>query len=260
MGAYGRHRKHVENLGTFRRAASDSKLTLVEAYATVIEPDSGVERFRLLVLVDVTERELLKREELARATQEKDTLLRELQHRVNNSLQIVKALIRLEARNAREGMTPNLDRIASRVQALSALYDALSVDHKGQEVDLGEYLSQIASAAMRSHAKEGVVLDLKVESCMVSINIAMPTGLVVNEVMTNAFKYAFAGRESGTITLRCLREDQRCSILIGDDGVGPPPTPLGPHGTKSAPLSCSLCLKTQRQGSTSIRNLVRALS
>jgi PAS domain S-box-containing protein len=225
-----------EFLGTFRRDVGDTKLTLVEGYGTLIEPESGTERFRLVVLVDVTERELLQREEQARTAHEKDTLLKELQHRVRNSLQIITALIRLEARNAREGKTPNFERIASRIQALSALYEALSADEKGQRVDLGEYLSQIASAAMRSHAKEGVTLDLKVESCIVSINIAMPTGLVVNEVMTNAFKYAFAARERGTITLRCLREGERCSILIGDDGVGLPPGSSWPPPDKISTL------------------------
>ena len=211
-----------EFLGTFLRETVDTKLTLVEAYATIIESENGTDRFRLVVLVDVTERELLQREELVRTANEKDTLLRELQHRVRNSLQIITALIRLEARSAQEGKTPNFDRIASRIEALSVLYKALSADGKSQVVDLGEYLSEIASAAMRSHAKEGVVLDLKVESCMVSVNVAMPAGLVVNEVMTNAFKHAFVGRQRGTITIRCLREDRWCSIVIGDDGIGLP--------------------------------------
>jgi two-component sensor histidine kinase len=211
-----------EFLGTFRREAVDARLTLVEAYATVIETEGGTERFRLAVLVDVTERELQHREELARAANEKDTLLKELQHRVRNSLQIVTALVRLEARNARQGKTPDFDRIASRIGALSVLYKALLNDGNKQEVDLGEYLSGIASASMSSHAKEGIVLDLKVESCMVTISIAMATGLVVNEVMTNAFKYAFVGRQQGTIKLRCLREGERCAILIGDNGIGLP--------------------------------------
>jgi PAS domain S-box-containing protein len=210
-----------EFLGTFRREASDTKLTLVEAYATVVESENGAERFRLAVLVDITERELLQ-QELERASRDKDVLLKELQHRVRNSLQIITALVRLEARNARQGKTLNFDSIASRIQALSILYDALSSDLKGREVDLGEYLSQIASAAMRSHAKEGILLDLKVESCMVSVNVAMPAGLVVNELMTNAFKHAFAGREHGTITLHCLREGGGCSILVADNGVGLP--------------------------------------
>jgi PAS domain S-box-containing protein len=229
-----------EFLGTFRRAATDTKLTLVEAYATTIDREDGPGHFRLVVLVDVTDRELLYREESERYARDKDTQLKELQHRVKNSLQIITALVRLEARNAREGKTVDFDSIASRIQSLSLLYDALSGNSNGQEVDVGEYLSKIASAAMSSYAKEGIVLDLKVESCMTSVNVAMPTGLVVNEIMTNAFKHAFSGRERGTITVRCLRHNDLCSITVADDGVGLQPALWPPPGKISTLIVQSL--------------------
>jgi PAS domain S-box-containing protein len=225
-----------EFLGTFRRETADTKLTLIEAYATLIDSENDSEHFRLVVLVDITERELLQREEIERQLRDKDTLLKELQHRVKNSLQIITALVRLEARNAREGKTVNFDSIASRIQALSILYDALSANVKDHEVDLGEYLSAIASAAMRSHAKVGIRLDLKVESCPVSVNVAMPTGLVVNEIMTNAFKYAFSERQSGTVMVHCLRQNNSCSVLVADDGVGFPPDYTWPPAGKISAL------------------------
>ena len=74
----------------------------------------------------------------------------------------------------------------------------------GDEVDLGVYLSQIASAVTRSHAVEGIRPDLKVNAYPVSVDVAMPTGLVVNELLTNALKHAFVGRDGGTVTLIAL--------------------------------------------------------
>jgi len=94
---------------------------------------------------------------------------------------------------------------------------------QSQEIDLGIYLSEVASAVMRSHAVEGIRLDLKVDSYSVSVNVAMPTGLVVNELLTNALKHAFVGRNNGTITLRCLVDDKGCRVVVADDGVGLPP-------------------------------------
>jgi two-component sensor histidine kinase len=91
-----------------------------------------------------------------------------------------------------------------------------------QQIDLGAYLSQVASAVMRIHALDGVRLNVKVDSYLVSENVAMPAGLVVNELMTNALKHAFAGRDGGTITLHCLVEADRCRVIIADDGVGLP--------------------------------------
>src|SRR5262249_51518413 len=211
-----------EFIGVFRIETPDTKLTLIEAYVTTIESAESADQFRLAVLVDVTERELSYREQFERHVGDKDLLLKELQHRVRNSLQIITALIRLEARNAQAGRIPDFDRTASRIEALSILYDRLSSDIKMTVVDLGEYLSRIASASMQSYARPGIRLDMKVDSCLVSVNIAMPTGLVVNEVMTNAFKYAFEGRDSGVITLRCVHQGDSCSIILADDGVGLP--------------------------------------
>ena len=77
------------------------------------------------------------------------------------------------------------------MEALGLLYDALSNDSQDETIDLGVYLSQVAAAVMRVHAPEGIRLDLKVDTWPVSINVAMPAGLVVNELLTNSLKHAF---------------------------------------------------------------------
>ncbi|MER8789947.1 ATP-binding protein [Mesorhizobium sp. M0983] len=115
-----------------------------------------------------------------------------------------------------------VERLAGRVDALAILYQALSADEQKAEVDLGVYLSQIASAVMTSHAVQGIRLDMKVDTYPVSINVAMPTGLVVNELLTNALKHAFLGREGGTITLRSVVDGDGFRIVVADDGIGLP--------------------------------------
>src|ERR1700720_408224 len=75
---------------------------------------------------------------------------------------------------------------------------------------------------MRSYAVEGIRLDLKVDAYPVSVNVAMPTGLVVNELLTNALKHAFVGRDGGTITLHSLSDGNGCRVIVADDGVGLP--------------------------------------
>lgn len=224
-------------LGTFRGTIERTGRALLEAYVTRVEArESSDDYFRLTVVVDVVQRDPADQDRLDRELRDKDMQLREIQHRVRNSLQIITALVRLEGRNAREGKAPDFENITSRIQALSLLYDGLSASGTTRIVDLGEYLSAIASAGMRSHAKEGILLDMKVESFPVSINIAMPAGLVVNEAMTNAFKHAFSGRETGTIELRCLREGELCAVSIADDGQGLPPGTTWPPAGKIAAL------------------------
>jgi two-component sensor histidine kinase len=196
---------------------------LVEAYAGVIEDEASTEKYRIAALVDVTERARAQREEFARTIRDKDLLLKEIQHRVKNNLQLITALIRLEARTERGGDKVNLERLASRIEALQFLYQAMTAAPPGQEIDLGQYLGQIAAGVMKAHAVEGIRLDVKVEASPVSINVAMPVGLAVNELLTNAFKYAFAGREGGVITLQCLRTAPNTyRVVVADDGIGLP--------------------------------------
>ncbi len=199
------------------------KVLIVEAYASLIENEDETENYRIVALIDVTERSCAQREEFSRRLKDKEMLLLELQHRVRNNLQLITAMIHLEARYLRDGETVNLERLAGRIESLQILYRDLAPEGWGRAIDLGHYISQIASAVMHTYGVDGIRLDLKVDHALASINVGMPVGLIVNELMTNAFKYAFAGRENGTITIRCLHEDDaNYRIVVADNGVGLP--------------------------------------
>ena len=209
-------------VGTFKLRGAGPEPAVVDVYSNAIENDDGVPCFRLVALVDVTAHQPVDREALEDRIREKDTLLRELQHRVKNNLQMITALIRLETRNDTVVDSKSLERLAGRVESLAILYRILSAEEHKDEVDLGIYLSQVASAAMTAYAIEGIRIDLKLDAYPVSINVAMPTGLVVNELLTNAFKHAFVGRSGGTIKLQSVVDGDGCRVIVADDGVGLP--------------------------------------
>jgi two-component sensor histidine kinase len=214
-----------DHIGTFRMEAdgSDDGITL-DAWSNIIHDDDGAAMFRLVALAAVKPQSRPDLEAFEKRVQEKDVLLRELQHRVKNNLQMITALIRMESRNALDDETgESFSRLAGRVSALALLYRSLAPDKPAESVDLGIYLSQIATAVMQAHAVEGIRLDLKVDTWPVSINVAMPAGLVVNEVLTNSLKHAFVGRPGGTITLHSLVDPEGCQVVIADDGIGLPP-------------------------------------
>lgn len=191
----------------------------VDAWSNIIQDDDGHPIFRLVALAEVRRSDSAL---LEHQIQEKDILLQELQHRVKNNLQMITALIRLEARNLSDSeASPRFDRLAGRVAALAQLYKSLE-NGTTESVDLGVYLSQVALAVMEAHAVEGIRLDLKVDSWPVSVDVAMPTGLVVNELLTNSLKHAFIGRDGGTITLHGLVDGKGCRVVVADDGVGLP--------------------------------------
>jgi PAS domain S-box-containing protein len=219
-------------VGTFKIERSDENATIVDVYSNVIEDDSGKPCYRLAALIDVgAHRQQV--EEFERANREKDTLLLEVQHRVKNNLQMITALMRIEARNAQGKMdTSAFDRLAGRIESIQILYGLLSDQGAENVIDLGVYLSRVASAVLQAHAVEGIRLDLKVDVYPVSVNVAMPTGLVVNELLTNALKHAFVGRSGGTITLHSLTNAKGCRIIVADDGVGLPEGVIWPKRGK----------------------------
>ena len=209
-----------EFIGTFR--LERPKNLVVEGYAGLIENEDGSENYRIVALIDVTERAHKEREDFVRQLRDKDVLLKEVQHRVKNNLQLVVALIRLEARNEYKGNKINLTALAGRIESLQLLYHTLTGDAAGNEVDLGYYLSQIASAVVSAYAVDGIRLDLKVDHAPVSINVALSIGLLVNELVTNSFKHAFANRGAGVISIECLRNEDRYTVVVADDGAGLP--------------------------------------
>jgi two-component sensor histidine kinase len=221
-----------EYIGTFTIDCRGEPLE-VDAWSNVIESEEGLPLFRLVALAKTGQRIRVAGEQHEQLLRNKDTLLRELQHRVKNNLQMITALIRMEARNLPDGETgERFDRLAGRINSLALLYDLLSGECVNDGVDLGVYLSKVASSVMEAHAVEGIRLELKVDTWPVSINVAMPTGLVVNELMTNALKHAFAGREGGTITLSSLVDETGCRVVVSDDGVGLPPGEVWPRPGK----------------------------
>lgn len=208
-----------EYLGTFATPSNAESPSDVDAWSNTIVDDAGIPLFRLVAIAATSSGQTGT--ELATTLAEKDVLLKELQHRVKNNLQMITALIRMEARNAQhpdEG--ERFNRLAGRVDALTILYRSLSDTNAEETVDLGTYVSQIASAVMAAHAVQGIRLDMKVDTWPVSVNIAMPVGLVVNELMTNALKHAFKGRDGGEIVLRCVVNEAGCRISVADDGIG----------------------------------------
>jgi two-component sensor histidine kinase len=226
-----------DHLGAFIIRHGDAELK-VDAWSNVIEDDNGTPAFRLVALVAGAPSEGAVLDNLEARVREKDTQLLELQHRVKNNLQMITALIRIEARGVSDRSTgEGFDRLAGRIEALGLLYRALGDSVGAGVIDLGIYLSEIASAVMRAHALEGIHLDLQVDTWLVSLDVAMPVGLVVNELLTNALKHAFQGRPGGLISLHCTTDARGgCQVVVADDGVGLPPGYTWPKAGKLSAL------------------------
>jgi len=244
-----------DHLGSFTLLQGDAELK-VEAWSNIIKDDDGQPAFRLVALVAGAPSEGSVVDDLEARVREKDTQLLELQHRVKNNLQMITALIRIEARGVSDRSTgEGFDRLAGRIEALGLLYRALGDSVGAGVIDLGIYLSEIASAVMRAHALEGIHLDLQVDTWLVSLDVAMPVGLVVNELLTNALKHAFQGRPGGLISLHCTTDAEGgCRVVVADDGVG---LPAGYTWPKAGKLS-ALIVRSLLQNAAAQMNVTSA--
>ena len=208
-----------EYIGTFTITREVGAIN-VDVWSNTIENDVGEPIYRLVAMAFAPVPSAGDSVQ-SKALDSKDIQLKELQHRVKNNLQMINSLIRMEARSLPNNVSAeSFSRLAGRIHALAVLYEALSHDRSDDTVDLGAYLGQIASSVMQAHGVEGIRLDTKIDTWPVSINVAMPAGLVVNEVLTNSLKHAFKGREGGVIKLHSLIDEEGCHITIADDGVG----------------------------------------
>ena len=180
----------------------------------------------LLAIEDVTERVRLEREH-AIAGERIGMLLHELTHRVKNSLQIIAAMVSIEARSHKSGEgKAALERVSHRIGALGQLYSQLSKANTVEAVDAATYLDELCRDLIASVHKEGgtsIVLETDIESELLPTDRAITIGLMVNELVTNALKYAFPGDTKGTVLVTLKRAPGELRLTVSDDGKGVDP-------------------------------------
>lgn len=165
---------------------------------------------------------------------EKELLLRELQHRVKNDLQVIIGIIGLQMRRAKSvEAQEQLEAVSGRIDSLRLVHDHLYKAQGLEQLDLGDYLRTLASDRFRMHGHDPdgpIRLELQVEPLSADRDLAMPLGLIANEFITNSFKHAFP-RGAGTIRLTVARLGERqARLTLEDDGAArgaPPETGTG---------------------------------
>jgi two-component sensor histidine kinase len=144
----------------------------------------------------------------AAEAQRREILLREMQHRVKNNFQLVLSSISIQKRRSQGAEVHRaLDHVASRINAISLAHDQLAPRHEGQTVRLSDYIRALCSAIRQQ--TEDVEVDVESDELELSIDRALPVGLILNETAMNSIKHAF-GPDGGRITVR----------LVGGIGFG----------------------------------------
>jgi PAS domain S-box-containing protein len=215
-------RKTIEAFEVEHIVPSIGRRTMVLNARKVCQPDDKVQQI-LVAIEDVTERTRLEREQAA-AHKRIGMLLQELTHRVKNSLQFITAMVMIEARRHKSGAgKAALERVSHRIEALGQLYAKLSKADTVEAVDAAAYLDELCRDLIESIQREGntsIVLKTDIASELLPTDQAIPLGLIVNELVTNAVKYAFSGEAKGTVMVTPKRVHGELRLTVADDGQG----------------------------------------
>ena len=185
----------------------------------------GGNRF-VIVVRDITERK--KKEETLRSSlAEKDVLLKEIHHRVKNNMQVISSLVDLQAEEVKdEAMCDVFRDVVHRVRSMAMVHEKLYQSEDFARVEFADYTRSLLGYLWRAQgtAKPGLDLEMDLHPVYLPVSEAVPCGLMLNELFTNALKHAFVGRSSGKVTVSLGSNAQRKVVLsVKDDGIGLPP-------------------------------------
>jgi len=157
---------------------------------------------------------------------EKEVLLREIHHRVKNNLQVVSSLLDMQARRARtEDSIDVLTESKNRINAMALIHAQLYESRDLAEINMKGFVNKLLLQLLQSYPVEDteITKTVSVADYPVPISLAVPVGLIVNELLSNALKHAFVGRKEGKIEVNLTAsEEGRINLTVSDDGVGLP--------------------------------------
>ena len=205
-------------------------------------------------------------EQIRRDLKEKEILLSEIHHRVKNNLQVISGLLLLQQGEikTKEDIAKGFAASQDRIQAMAKAYELLLGSEYISEVNMGKYIESLATQLQYNYDNHNKVnISYSLDELTICIEILDRLGLILNEIITNAIKYAFEGREKGEIHIELKDTQKHFKIKISDDGIGIPkdvkihePATLGLSIVDMLTQQLQGTLKLDRENGTSFTLLI----
>ncbi len=210
----------------FRMLAKDGGVRWIYSRGKVIARDAAGRALRMVgTHVDITDRKRIE-EELKRNVEEKEILLREVHHRVKNNLSIISSLLNLQSSMIKtpEQALAAFQNSRERIQAMSLVHEELYKSMDYSRVNMEDYVGKlVAQLALAYGEDRGITLSRRIENVVLDVSTSIPCGLILNELITNAYKYAFPGGRTGTIQIDLrITPEGIAEMRVADDGIGMP--------------------------------------
>ena len=191
--------------------------------------------------------------DLARLAETREFLLRELHHRVKNNMQLVSSILSLQGRSLKDHRAREVLReVQLRVRSLGLVHEALHEAVEVGTIDLASYLRSVVNSVLSEYSVEAPLLpEFDVETVKVGVDVSVPLGLIVGEMVLNAVKHAYPNNGGGPLRVGLTVEDCRATLTVADEGTGLPEK-VSPEEPMSFGLSLLNALSQQLQGELSV--------
>jgi two-component sensor histidine kinase len=157
---------------------------------------------------------------------EKDSLLKEIHHRVKNNLQIISSLLKIQANQTNNAQAAALFKDSQdRITSMALIHEQLYQSKDLSNIDFGIYIRKLVDSLMQSYSQNSrrIRTDIESNSIFLGIDVAIPCGLIINELVSNSLKYAFPAAEEGVISITTRFDNKNeIEMVIGDNGIGIP--------------------------------------
>jgi PAS domain S-box-containing protein len=176
------------------------------------------------VISDISDQKRIE-EEIKATLKEKEAMMREIHHRVKNNLQIVSSLLRLQSRSIKEQTLKDTFEIAqNRIKSMALIHEVLYLSENLDRINFSDYIQRITHHlfSMFSRRAKKIQLELEVGEFYLDIDKAIPCGLIINELVSNAFKHGFPDGKPGKIRVHLDHKLDRYTLVVMDTGVGFP--------------------------------------
>ncbi|HLO60024.1 MAG TPA: histidine kinase dimerization/phosphoacceptor domain -containing protein [Bacteroidales bacterium] len=192
-----------------------------------------------------------------KADKVKESLLKEIHHRVKNNLMVISSLLNLQSGHITDDQTRSaVKESQSRVKSMALIHQLLYQTEEFTRIDFPKYLEQLLASLQGAYIRPGSKIQYRVyaEDIHIDIDTAIPLGLITNELATNAYKYAFEDRDSGEIDVVFKKVSvTKCMLSVTDNGKGLPPG-FDPENTDTLGLKLVRILSRQIKASFEFRN------
>ncbi len=194
--------------------------TIADQLAIAIQQAQAFERAQ----TEIAERQQAEAD-LRSALAEKEVLLKEIHHRVKNNLQIVSGLLQLQAQSLQDSPAVYaLRESRNRVESMSLIHKKLYISSDLEQIDAADYIQSLATSLLITYkvSPGAIALQVEVEPVILSLDQGIPCGLIINELVSNALKYAFSAHQAGEILIQLRQLGHELELIIQDNGIGLP--------------------------------------